>query len=446
MKRRNFIKVTAAGTLAFILPSSSSAISPDKKLRIAQVGLGAMGLNDLKDIASHPAVEIVALCDVDARNLNEVKGKYPNAKFFADYREMFRTMGNDVDAVVVSTPDHAHAPVALMAMELNKNVYCQKPLTHYISESRKMDAVAAQKKLVTQMGIQVHSFYDYKLATILIQKGIIGKVSKVIAWSPKVWGYDGPAPITSDPVPEGLDWNLWLGTAKERPYKQGSYLYGNWRKCIDYGCGTLGDMGVHIFDTPYNALQLSVPLTVKNSCRTPNEFGHPEKNHVTYVFPQTPYTAKTLEWVWFDGMGAPELEKDLLLPDGQKLPDQGAMFIGEKGQRLLLPHFMELPRLIINNKYETIDIKKYDPDGKAGKPVTSYDIEGQKHYHEFVDACLGKAQCSAPFSYAAKLTEVILLGVVAARFPGQTLNWDGKNARFKEEEANKFLSGEYRNF
>ncbi len=446
MKRRNFIKTTAAGSLAFMLPFSPSAFASDKKLRVAQVGLGSMGLNDLKDIASHPSVEIVALCDVDANKINAVKASYPNAKTFADYREMFTSIGGEIDAVVVSTPDHAHAPVALKAMEMNKNVYCQKPLTHYISESREMDAVAAQKKLVTQMGIQVHSFYDYKLATILIQKGIIGKVKKVIAWSPKVWGYDGPAPEGSDPVPEGLDWNLWLGTAKERPYKEGFYHPGNWRKCIDYGCGTLGDMGVHIFDTPYNALKLGVPLTVKNSCRAPNDFGHPEKNHVTYVFPQTPYTAKTLEWVWFDGKGAPELEKDLMLPGEQKLPDQGAMFIGENGKRLLLPHFMELPRLIINDKYEAIDIKKYDPKGQAGKPVTSYDIEGEKHYHEFVDACLGKTKCSAPFSYAAKLTEVILLGVVAARFPGRTLNWDGKNARFKEEEANKYLEGEYRNF
>ncbi len=422
------------------------AFGSDKKLRIAQVGLGMMGVSDLKSISSHPSVDVVALCDVDLSKITAVKAKYPNAKIFADYREMFKSMGGEIDAVVVSTPDHAHAPVSLMAMEMNKNVYCQKPLTHYISESRKMEAVAADKKLVTQMGIQVHSFYDYKLATILIQKGIIGKVKKVIAWSPKVWGYDGPVPEGSDPVPEGLDWNLWLGTAKERPYKKGFYHPGNWRRCIDYGCGTLGDMGVHIFDTPYNALKLGVPLTVKNECRQPNDFGHAEKNHVTYVFPGTKYTAKTLEWVWYDGKGAPELQDELALPGGETLPDQGAMFIGENGQRLLLPHFMQLPKLIVNNKYEKIDLNKFDPSGAAGKPTVSYDIEGDKHYHEFVDACLGKSKCSAPFSYAAKLTEVILLGVIAARFPNQTLNWDGKNARFKEEEANKYLSGEYRNF
>ena len=179
MKRRVFIKTAVAGGLAFLLPFPSEAnVFSARKLRIAQVGLGMMGVGDLHDIASHPDVEVAALCDVDATQINLVKSLYANARTFSDYKEMFASMGDSIDAVVVSTPDHAHAPVSLMAMELNKNVYCQKPLTHYISESRKMDAVAAQKKLVTQMGIQVHSFYDYKLATILIQKGIIGKVKK----------------------------------------------------------------------------------------------------------------------------------------------------------------------------------------------------------------------------------------------------------------------------
>lgn len=441
MKRRVFIKTAAVGSLAFLFPIPSPAKDVRKKLRVAQVGLGGMGLSDLHDIASHPEVEIVALCDVDAAKLNHAKILYPNAKTFIDYKEMFGSISNDIDAVVVSTSDHAHAPVSLKAMELNKNVYCQKPLTRYISESRQMDAVAAEKKLVTQMGIQVHSFYEYKLATILIQQGIIGKVKKVIAWSPKVWGYDGAAPEGTDPVPEGFNWDLWLGNARKRPYKEGFYHPGNWRKCIDYGCGTLGDMGVHIFDTPYNALQLGVPLTVKNSCRQPNDFGHPEKNHVTYVFPGTKYTTKRLEWVWYDGIGAPVVQEELKLPAGESLPDQGAMFIGENGLRLLLPHFMIMPKLIANDQYQPIDINKYDPDGKAGKPGVSYEEGSPKHYHQFVDACLGNATCSAPFSYAAKLTEVILLGVIAARFPDQTLHWNGKKARFKEEAANKFLIG-----
>lgn len=449
IERRSFIKVTSAAALATMLPLGACtriATNSSNKLRIAQIGLGMMGVADLESISTHPAVEVVALCDVDSSLLSKAQEKFSSAKTFVDYRELFKEMGNEIDAVVVSTTDHAHAPISLKAMDLNKHVYCQKPLTRYVAESREMDKVAKDKKLITQMGIQVHSFYDYKLATELIRGGIIGKVSKVIAWSPKVWGYNGEEPEGSDPVPSDLNWNLWLGTAPERDYKEGFYHPGNWRKYIDYGVGTLGDMGVHIFDTPYNALKLGVPLTVKNNCRNPNGFGHPEKNEVTYVFPGTDYTADELTWIWHDGKGAPKLEKDLELPGGEKLPDQGAMFIGENGQRLLLPHFMELPRLIVNGEYRDLEIEKYDPQGKLGAPVRDYEGESPKHYHEFVDACLGKAECSAPFSYSAKLTEVILLGVIAAQFPNQTLHWDGENAKFKEAEANQFLSGTYRNY
>ena len=149
---------------------------------------------------------------------------FPNAKTYSDYRVLLEEMRDKIDAVVVSTPDHTHAPASLMAMNLNKAVYCQKPLTHHVSEAREMQLVAKEKNLVTQMGIQVHSFYDYKLATLLIKSGIIGKVSRVHAWSPKNWGYDGPMPMRSDPVPSNLDWNLWLGTAKKRDYNKDFYL------------------------------------------------------------------------------------------------------------------------------------------------------------------------------------------------------------------------------
>src|SRR5690606_29121773 len=167
------------------------------------------------------------------------------------------------------------------------------------------------------------------------------------------WSSDVCSSDLQDPVPPNLDWNLWLGTSKDRPYKEGVYHPGNWRKLVDYGCGTLGDMGVHIFDTPYNALQLDVPMTIKNKCRKPTGFGFPEKNTVTYTFPGTEYTADTLKWIWYDGPGAPEKHKDLILPNNDKLPGQGAMFVGEKG-RLLLPHFMELPRLIVDGKYQEL--------------------------------------------------------------------------------------------
>lgn len=488
MKKREFLKKSAIlASSTAIMPSFLMACKEDGKmvkkaplssLRTAHIGVGGMGSEDLRDISSHQKVVVTALCDVDATNLAAAQELHPKAKIFTDYRVMLKEMENDIDAVIVSTPDHTHAPASLMAMNLNKPVYCQKPLTHYVSEARAMNKLAEEKGLVTQMGIQVHSFYDYKLATLLIQSGIIGKVHTVRAWSPKNWGYDGAVPEGEDSIPETLDWNLWLGTSAKRPYKEGVYHPGNWRKLVDYGCGTLGDMGVHIFDTPYNALELDVPMTIKNECREPNGFGFPENNVVTYEFPGTKQTGETLKWVWYDGPGAPEAHEDLILPGTQnkanetvkpskedktamkdkisldtkitgegKLPEQGAMFIGEKG-RLLLPHFMELPRKIVNGKYVDIskEITAVEKANKMGKPIRNYASEGPKHYHQFVDACLGTDECSAPFSYASRLTETILLGVIAGRFPGQTLHWDAESAQFSEEEANVFLKGDYRNF
>ena len=490
MKKREFLKKSGLGALGIAM-SSTIIMCKDKKesaegeekdvvakerLRTAHVGVGGMGMADLVAITSHDKVDVVALCDVDANNLAKAKELHPNAKTYSDYRVMMKEMESDIDAVVVSTPDHTHAPASMLAMNMDKAVYCQKPLTHYVSESRAMNKLAKEKNLVTQMGIQVHSFYDYKLATLLIQSGIIGKVHTVRAWSTKKWGYDGPEPKGSDPIPETLDWNLWLGTSAKRPYKEGVYHPGNWRKLLDYGCGTLGDMGVHIFDTPYNALELDVPKTILNECRKPTGFGFPENNIVTYEFPQTKYTAESLKWVWYDGPGAPAMHEDMLLPgadeanpdtssntkeasmedkmsleaktaEAGKLPDQGAMFIGEKG-RLLLPHFMMLPQKIVDGKYVDIsaEIAAVEQANNMGKPIRDYASEGPKHYHQFVDACLGKDECTAPFSYASRLTETILLGVIAGRFPNKTLNWDSKNAKFAEAEVNALLEAPYRAF
>ena len=446
MKKRDFLKTSAALASTALFPKSIFALTKDnKRLRTAHVGVGGMGAADLASISSHSLVDVVALCDVDSKNLAAAKALHPGAKTYTDYRTLLTEMREDIDAVVVSTPDHTHAPVSMMAMKMDKPVYCQKPLTHFVSEAREMRKIAEDKNLVTQMGIQVHSFYDYKLATLLIQSGIIGKVHTVRAWSPKNWGYDGPEPKGEDLVPEHLDWDLWLGTSPKRPYKETVYHPGNWRKLVDYGCGTLGDMGVHIFDTPYNALALDVPLTITNNCRKPNGFGFPENNNVTYTFPGTNFTDDTLTWIWSDGPGAPKKHKDLKLPKKDKLPLQGAMFIGEKG-RLLLPHFMELPRLIVDGEYKEIDVSAFDPYNSLGNNKNDYERDAPKHYHQFVDACLGTDKASAPFSYSARLTETILLGVIAGRFPKKTLHWDNEKARFKEEEANVFLSGYYRSF
>ena len=442
MNKRAFLKRMALFSAASWFPLPTWAQSKHAKLRTAHIGVGGMGMEDLKAMASHAEVEVTALCDVDAARLATAQEMFPSAKTYVDYRVMLREMEGNIDAVVVSTPDHTHAPASLMAMEMNKAVYCQKPLTHHVTEARAMNKMAKEKGLTTQMGIQVHSFYDYKLGTELIRSGIIGKVKRVRAWSPKNWGYDGAAPTGKDTVPQGLDWNLWLGTSPDRDYKEGMYHPGNWRKILDYGCGTLGDMGVHIFDTPYNALDLDIPKTIKNECRQPTGFGFPENNIVTYEFPGTKYTSKKFKWIWHDGPGAPADHKDLRLPNGDELPDQGAMFIGEKG-KLLLPHFMQLPRHIVKGAYVDLDLESFSD---VGSPTQDYGTESNKHYHQFVDACLGKGECTAPFSYAARLTETILLGVIAGRFPNQKLHWDAEKARFKDEAANHFLDAPYRTF
>jgi hypothetical protein len=200
-------------------------------------------------------------------------------------------------------------------------------------------------------------------------------------------------------------------------------------------------MGVHIFDTPYNALALDVPKTITNTCRKPNGIGFPEHNIVTYEFPGTKYTTNNFKWVWYDGPGAPETHEDLTLPNQEVLHDQGAMFMGEKG-RLYLPHFQKMPKLIVDGEYREMDIDKFN----LGVPVRDYAKETPKHYHQFVDACLGKDNTSAPFSYSARLTETILLGVIAGRFPNQTLHWNNETAQFEEAEANAFLDGQYRVF
>ncbi|MEO0341302.1 MAG: Gfo/Idh/MocA family oxidoreductase [Bacteroidota bacterium] len=450
MNKREFLKHAAvlSSTVAF-LPSSVWAAQKKKDMiRTAHIGVGGMGMEDLKAISAHKSVKVTALCDVDSTRLKKAQEMFPDAKVYTDYRVLLQEMSDDIDAVVVSTPDHTHAPASMMAMDMDKHVYCQKPLTHHVMEARAMRKKAEDKGLITQMGIQVHSFYDYKLATLLIQSGIIGKVKTVHAWSPKNWGYDGPVPAGEDTVPDYLDWNLWLGTASERPYKNEVYHPGNWRKLVDYGCGTLGDMGVHIFDTPYNALALDVPKTIKNKCRKPNDFGFPENNIVTYTFPPTQYTTDKFKWIWYDGQGAPKKHKHLKLPNGDQLPDQGAMFIGEDGRRLLLPHFMQLPRLIVDGDYQdlTPQIDKIAQTTDLGGPTSDYGTESNKHYHQFIDACMGKAECTAPFSYAARLTETILLGVIAGRFPNKTLHWNSDKELFDEAEANQFLDATYRKF
>ncbi|MCA9265129.1 MAG: Gfo/Idh/MocA family oxidoreductase [Planctomycetales bacterium] len=428
IRRRDFVKVGAAFAALGVLPSRARAVSANGKLRTAHIGVGGMGGSDLGSIASHAEVEIAALCDVDAQRLAEAHAKHPLAKTFHDFREMLDSLGDQVDAVVVSTPDHTHAPAAMSALNLGKPVYCQKPLTHEAFEARRLHEVSRQKNLVTQMGIQVHSSAPYRRAVQIIQSGAIGRVKEVHAWSNKNWGYDGSFFENEQPAPDTLAWDLWLGTAQERPFTPGVYHPGQWRKLIDFGTGTLGDMGVHIFDTPYAACKLTAPNWVETSCRTPTGIGHPEKNKVVYEFPGTDVTTDTLRWTWYDGQFAPPEKAAWNLPEDLSLPGQGALFLGEEGT-MLLPHVAEA------SLYPSEKFASYE------RPQ----VEDGNHYHQWVDACLGEGTTSAPFSYGGPLTEALLLGVIAARFPKTRLMWNAEHMRFTNvADANRFVRREYR--
>ena len=435
--RRSFLKASAAFAGWNLLPSHVWANPPSKHFTTAHIGIGGMmGKTDLKMTATHPAVQVVGLADVNKAEFGkELAKSFTSAKHFVDYREMLATLGDKIDGVVVSTPDHTHFPAAKLAMQMGKPVYCQKPLTHRIAEALELQSLAREKNLVTQMGIQCHSTTSYRMAADLLQQGIIGKVQHVHMWSNKSWGYDGPPYPGADPVPEDLDWNLWLGTAPVRPYLNKKYAPIQWRKITDFGCGTLGDMGVHILDTPCRALALGCPTSVKATCREPNDFSYPTRSIIEFEYAGTQYTSPTLHATWYDGLDSPSStpskNPDLQLEDGRPLPPQGAMFVGENGKRMLLQHLAgpePLPRSLL------ADIKKPD-------------LPPIDHYHQWIDAAMGTGTCSANFDYAVPLTISNLLGVVSMEFPGQSLAWNSETMKFSNNDAaNGLLTGTYRNF
>ena len=428
LSRRQFLQSSSAAVGAAVITSPAFAVSPNGKLRTAHVGVGGKGGSDLREMAAHPHVEVAGLCDVDVGRLAKAAELHPGAKTFRDYREMLSQLEDRIDAVVVSTPDHTHAPAAMTAMNAGKPVYCQKPLTHSVLEARRLREVAEETGLATQMGNQGQSTATYRRAVRMIQDGVIGKVSRVYAWSHKNWGYDGPALAPEQSPPDALAWDLWLGSAAERPFVPKVYHPGQWRKLIDFGTGTLGDMGVHIFDSPYLALQLTAPLWAKTTCRPPTGIGHPEQNVVEYEFPGTKYTTETMLWTWYDGGAGPPAAEEMSLPAGTELPKQGSLFIGEGGQ-LLLPHVAEA-QLFPQKKFAG-----YRPP----------EIESSNHYHQWVDACRGEAQTTSHFGYAGQLTEALLLGVVANRFPETKLRWDSAAMRVTNvAAANSLLHRDYR--
>jgi len=434
--RRSFLQQLAAGlAVAPFIRSGLLAQEPGAKIRHATFGTSGMAFGDVTAIASHSAVEVVAGCDVDDRSTAKFREKFPNARLYTDFRELLEKE-KDLQTVNVSTPDHMHAPIAMAALNRGLHVYAQKPLTHDLFESRRLAEVAREKKLATQMGIQIHSGSEYRTAVRLIQESAIGKVKEVHTWSSKKWGDTGKMPERTDPVPEGLHWDQWLGVCAERPFiGDGWYHPGSWRKRLDFGTGTFGDMGCHIYDPVFNALALTAPVSVRSEGPAPNEHSWATDAIIRYVFPGTEFSeGKTVAVTWYDGDQRPPEEIQAFgnagaLPDGKpaKLPDQGSIFIGTNGV-MVLPH-VGMPRLV----GEAVAERKIEP------------VKGDNHYHQFIDAALGKGRASANFDYAGPMTEAVLLGSVASRFPATTLEWDAAALRFTNVgDANQFVRRTYR--
>lgn len=429
--RRQALKGLASVAAFSILPGTSYSKASAPKLRIAQIGVANQGRGNLEALLRLPNTKIVGLADVDSNYLAEASQRVPGAKTFSDYRALLHDMEREIDAVLIATPDHMHAPIAMAAMEAGKHVYCEKPLAHNVVENRQLRLKAEEKELVTQLGIQVSASIGQRMTVEYLRRGIIGKVSEVHVWSNKAWGLstpDYPNPIAE--IPDTLDWNLWLGVANERPFRNATFHPFHWRRLLDFGTGTLGDMGVHIFDTPYRALELDAPRAVRTNCVNHNTISHPEGSITEYWFPATRYTTRSLRWTWYDGKHAPPKIEGLELEPGNEMPKQGCVLVGEKGM-LMMPH-QAAPQTFPKELIRSVPRPKLDP---------------RSHHGEWVDACLGHGNTSSPFSYGGPLCETLQIGVVASRFPGKRLKWNAKKMRIKNlKEANQYLSREYREF
>jgi predicted dehydrogenase len=432
LTRRKFLSraaFAAAGVWAAPrLARPLRAASPNDIVRHASFGAAGQAADDIAHLTSQPGVKLVAVADVDLNHANALQRKFPDVKIYQDWRELL-DKEKSIDTVNVTVPDHMHAAITMSALQLGKNVYCQKPLTHDIYEARRVSEFAHSRKLVTQMGIQIHSTGVYQQAVRIIQEGAIGKVKEVHSWSDKKWGDDSPLPSAADPVPANFNWDEWLGTAAARPFVGHAYYHpANWRKRLDFGTGTFGDMGCHIFDPVFNALALTAPTTVRSEGPAPNQWNWAVNSIVHYVFPGTPFTAnETVEVTWYDGDERPPKEAQALL-EGDHLPGQGSLFIGTKGA-MVLPH---------------VDFAELYPD----KHFAGYQrphVQEHDHWGQFIDACRGKGRTLASFDYAGPLTETVLLGSVACRFPQTTLQWNARRLKFGNvAEANPHLRRHYR--
>ena len=440
--RREFASTAAMAALSTVLAPRRvlGAQAPANKLNIAAVGVGGMGAANLK---ACEAENIVALCDVDRDYAAKTFALYPKATVYTDYRVMLEKQ-KDIDAVIIATPDHTHAVITMACLQAGKHVYCQKPLTHTVAEARAIADAAGKHKVVTQMGNQGHSYESMRLLKEWLDAGAIGQVSEVHAWTDRPVGGDPwsdfavrARPTDTPPVPDTLDWDKWIGPAAFRPYSP-EYLPMKWRAWLDFGTGPLGDMGCHILDPAFWALELGPPLTIEATSThyEPDVASetYPRASIVRYTFPARG-SRPPVKLTWYDGRLLPPMPAEM--EPGRKLPGSGALLIGDKGTILHGSHGADGVRLIPETRMQA-----FTRPSKTLRRVT----EG--HEGDWIRACKegpnGTPPCS-PFEYGAALTQMVLLGVLAIRMKDQRLEWDSASFRFtNNDQANGLLGIQYR--
>ncbi len=452
--RRQFIRytVTAAGVLAVAGPALAAPrrISPNEKLNIGIIGAGGKGATDTAGVAGE---NIIALCDVDANTLHAAAEKHPGAKLYRDYRKMIEEM-KEIDAVTVSIPDHHHAPAAIRAIKSGKHVYVQKPLTHTIWEARQLTEAARKYKVASQMGNQGHSGEGNRQVCEVIWAGAIGDVREVHCWTNRpIWPQGLERPQGSDPVPDYLDWDAWLGPAPVRPYKgnqpdegegketndkkkkkeakrRAYYHPFSWRGWWDFGCGALGDMGCHVMDGAVWALKLGHASSVEVVASSPvNSEQAPQWSVIRYQFPargKMPPVTLT----WHDGGKLPEKPAEM---EAEKFEQSGTLFIGSKG-KMLAGTYGEGPRLLPESHMK--DFQKPAP--------TISRVPENNPYLDWIRACKGGPPACSNFDVAGPFTEIVLLGNLALRL-GKKLEWDGPKMKAKNApEADPYIHKKYR--
>ncbi len=433
MSRRGFLAGASAAAAVFtIVPRSVLAASglkaPSDKLNIAGVGVGGMGKSNVNECSSE---NITALCDVDWDYAKEIFQSYPNAQRWKDYRKMLEEQ-KDIDAVIIATPDHAHAVIAMEAMRRGKHVYVQKPMTHTVYEARMLTEAARTYKVVTQMGNQGHSGDGVRKICEWIWAGIIGEIKEVHAWTNRpVWPQGIERPADSPSVPQNLDWDLWIGPAPLRPYNPAYHPF-KWRGWWDFGCGALGDMACHVLDPVFTALQLKYPTSVE-ACSTPvNNETFPSGSIIRFEFPARE-SMPPVKLTWYDGGLKPDRPAEL---EENRPLDQAAsnvLFIGSQGV-LRCGEYGDDPQLIPYSRMREVKF----PEPTLPRIKTSHEMN-------WVDACKTGGQATSHFDYAGPFTEAVVMGNLALRRLGKKLLWDGENMKFtNDEEANQFVGKPYR--